>query len=388
MKILIATDMYKPQVNGVVTSVVNLQRGLGEMGHEVRVLTLSGNLHSHCEHGTEYLGSVGAGKIYPNARLAISPRLGRVVNELANWRPDVIHTQCEFSTFLAAKKIAALCAAPVVHTYHTLYEDYTHYFSPSEKFGKRASAFFSKKVLNSTDAVIAPTEKVREILSGYGVTTPVYTIPSGVDLAKFNLPPAACELRKIRLSLGISDTDMVLVFVGRLGREKNVDELLLLMKNSALNAKLLIVGDGPYRPSLEESASRLGIGHKVIFAGMAAPEDVAKYYRLGDVFISASRSETQGLTYLEAMASGRPLVCRRDKSLTGLVENGVNGFQYDTAGEFLTCVNQLLDDCEARKTMGANAMSAVSDYSVGTFAEKVMDVYKSILAHQCRKLAA
>ena len=379
MKILIATDMYKPQINGVVTSAENLRRGLTEMGHEVMVLTLADSLHSRCETDAVYMGSVGAGRIYPNARLAVSPWNNDAVRDLARWKPDIIHTQCEFSTFAAARKVAATCGAPLVHTYHTLYESYTHYFSPSERWGRRAAAFISKKILNMTNAVIAPTEKVREILCGYGVTTPITTVPTGVDLTKFSRPADGGEQRELRRSLGLADEDQVLVFVGRLGREKNVDELLALMKNSPQNVRLLIVGDGPYRRMLEEGASRFGVRGKVIFAGMAGPEEVAKYYRLGDIFVSASCSETQGLTYLEAMASGLPLVCRRDRCLAGLLSDGINGFQYDTAGEFWEHVAQMLGQPAARNAMSVNAAKIAAGYSIEAFAENIMSVYESVL---------
>jgi 1,2-diacylglycerol 3-alpha-glucosyltransferase len=388
MKILIATDMYKPQINGVVTSVENLRRGLAEMGHEVMVLTLSDNLRSRCETNAAYIGSVGAGRVYPNARLAVSPWRNNAVRELARWKPDVVHTQCEFSTFAAAKRVAAICGAPLIHTYHTLYESYTHYFSPSERLGKMAAAFVSKKIFNATDAVIAPTEKIRAVLCGYGVTTPITTVPTGVDLAKFSRPIDGGELMKLRLSLGINDADKVLVFVGRLGREKNVGELLTLMKSCDLNAKLLVVGDGPYRRSLEETALSLGIMRKVIFAGMAEPEEVAKYYRLGDAFVSASSSETQGLTYLEAMASGLPLLCRRDRCLDELLSDGAVGFQFDTAREFQEYAVRLLCDSAARSAMGESAAKTAAKYSIRAFAENVMSVYENALSvRDCRNAA-
>lgn len=135
MKVLITTDWYKPVINGVVTSVLSLADGLEALGHEVRILTLSGTIHSYCEGNVTYIGSVSVGKIYPNARLKTAMTHG-YVRDLIAWKPDVVHSQCEFSTFFLARRITQICRVPLVHTYHTVYEDYTHYFSPSISVGR------------------------------------------------------------------------------------------------------------------------------------------------------------------------------------------------------------------------------------------------------------
>lgn len=135
MKVLITTDWYYPVINGVVTSVQTLAAELKKRGNEVRILTLSRNHQSYREGGVYYAGSVGAGRIYPQARLKL-PVSGKCIKELILWKPDIIHSQCEFSTFLMAKKIAKELQIPIVHTYHTVYEDYTHYFSPRKKWGR------------------------------------------------------------------------------------------------------------------------------------------------------------------------------------------------------------------------------------------------------------
>ena len=135
MKVLITTDWYKPAINGVVTSVCNLREELQQRGHEVKILTLSRTARSYEEEGVIYMGSVNAGYIYPGARLRVSP--GReLYRGIIEWNPDIVHSQCEFSTFFMAKKIAEECKIPLVHTYHTVYEDYTHYFSPYKKWGR------------------------------------------------------------------------------------------------------------------------------------------------------------------------------------------------------------------------------------------------------------
>ena len=145
------------------------EAGRSALGHEVRILTLSGSIRSYREGNVTFIGSVSVGMVYPNARLRTA-RGEALVQELADWKPDIVHSQCEFSTFSFAKRITAACGCPLVHTYHTVYEDFTHYFSPNVRFGRFLAAKFSRHVLPQTDAVIVPTEKIRTMLRGYGVT--------------------------------------------------------------------------------------------------------------------------------------------------------------------------------------------------------------------------
>ena len=213
MKILITSDWYIPAVNGVVTSVKNLRRELEARGHEVRVLTLSQNHRSYKRDGVTYLGSVAAGLIYPGARLRTA-LAGKWVREIVEWGPDVVHSQCEFSTFFLARRITEELDIPLVHTYHTVYEDYTHYFSPSVHFGKKAAAVFTRWAAAHTDCLIAPTAKVRLLLQGYGVRKPVFVVPSGIDLRHFQQEPDPLQSAVLRASLDIPQ-DRTVLEIGR-----------------------------------------------------------------------------------------------------------------------------------------------------------------------------
>lgn len=144
MKILITTDWYKPVINGVVTSVENLIKGLVLAGNEVRVLTLSGNIHSAKEGIVYYIGSISAGMIYENARLKLIVP-ANIIQDILEWKPDIVHSQCEFSTFGVAREIAYDCKIPLIHTYHTVYENYTHYFCFNHAMGRKMAEFFQKR---------------------------------------------------------------------------------------------------------------------------------------------------------------------------------------------------------------------------------------------------
>ncbi len=378
MKVLITSDWYKPVINGVVTSVINLANGLEEKGHEVRIVTLSNNMRSHVDGNVTYIGSVSAGKIYPNARIRVS--LSRkLINELIEWKPDIIHSQCEFSTFIIAKYIARKCDAPIVHTYHTVYEDFTHYFSPSRRVGRYMVSLFSRKLLTRTDAVVAPTDKVKELLESYGVKEPIYTAPSGLELKEIYSAIEESDRDALRTELGIQKDESVLVYLGRIAKEKNIEEILDML-NTVEGPRLLIVGDGPYRHHVEEKVKKLKLEDRVIFTGMVSPEEVAKYYRVGDVFVSASQSETQGLTYIEAMACGLPILCKEDACLDEVVDNGVNGFTYSTQEEFEKELKKLLEDEAYREKMGENAADTIRKYySTEAFAENAEHIYTDVL---------
>lgn len=380
MKILITTECYTPAVNGVVISILTLQKELLKMGHEVRILTLSNGSPSFTEGNVTYIRAMNIGRIYPDARYALFYR-NKYIRELIEWHPDLIHSQSEFSTFRIAVYISKKLEVPIVHTYHTIYEEYTHYFSPNKKLGKDMAMRFTRRILNQTQFVIAPSEKVHTILNGYGVRQKIKVVPTGIDLEKFDAVRNAPELRKLREKIGIQDGQKVLITVSRLGKEKNLDEILLFI--SRLNnpgITLLAIGDGPYRENLEEYARKLNIAGRVIFAGMVEPSEIASYYMLGDVYVCASNSETQGLTYMEALAAGVPALCKKDPCLNNVIVDGVNGWQYSTYDEFAARLNEMFSQDKLYERLCENAhMGIVRDYSSAAFARKVLLIYKEAL---------
>lgn len=376
MKILITTESYAPTINGVVTSVVNLEKELQRLGHEVRILTLTDNKSSYHKGNVTYIRSVGAEKIYPGIRVSLS-KDNEYIEELIQWNPSVIHSQCEFSTFRMARHIAKTLSIPIVHTYHTVYEDYTHYFSPNKKWGKAAVALFSKKVLKHATCVIAPTEKVRSLLVGYGVNQRIEVVPTGIELDRFTSVVSDKEKQKLRRKLGIPISNKVLISVGRLAKEKNLEEIIAFVSRlNNDNLTLVVVGDGPHRKALESFAGKSEVAHNIKFVGMVSPNEIASYYQLGDVFVSASNSETQGLTYVEALANALPAICRKDPCLENVVTDGINGWQYLTYEQFLEKLNILLNQEDTYKRLSENARSiAIRRYSSVAFAKNVEQIY-------------
>ena len=387
MKILLTTDWWTPAVNGVVRSVTLLRRELLARGHDVKVLTLSPCAHSYEEDGVLYLASLSADRVYPGAR--VRPWVwNRWMKALADWRPDIIHAQCEFSTFLPAWRLARRCGCPLVHTYHTVYEDYTRYLFPSEVCGRAAVREFTRLVSGRCDAILAPTGKVTDLLHQYGVSCPVYTVPTGIDLQVFRPIPGG-QRPALRRDLGLPAGRTLLVSVGRLAAEKNHDELLRLLAAcpAASRPLLVFVGDGPYRPQLEKQAARLGLGDRVRFVGMVSPADVVRYYQAGDAFVCASQSETQGLTYFEALACGLPLLVRADPCLRGVVQDGANGWQWRDADSFAAALAALEAAPAGQEALRAGALATAERYSAGHFAAQVLHAYEETLDRRRRQPA-
>ena len=380
MKILITTDLFTTDTNGVVTSVKNLWDELKKKGHDVRIITLSESRHSHSDGVVYYIRSMPIG-VYPNVRMALSYR-HPLIKELIEWRPDVIHSQCEFFTYQYALRIAKHTGAPIVHTYHTLYEQYVTYAIPSKRLGCYVVRVLTRKRLKKADRIIAPTHKVEQALNDYGLTQAISIVPSGINLDQHRVRITAKERAQKRRALGIGDEHFALLNLGRLGTEKSLDALLELFARAAATEdklRFLIVGDGPARESLEQQAASLGVTDKVIFTGMVRPGEVQEYYQLGDVFVSASTSETQGLTYIEAAANGLPLLCRRDPCLAGVIRQGENGFEYDSEAEFLAYVRQICHDPEWCKAAGRTSEEIAATFDKSTFGDAVEKIYTNVL---------
>ncbi len=381
MKILITTDLYTTATNGVVTSVKNLCSELQKKGHEVRILTLSDELKSHKDGNVSYIRSIPLGAIYPDVRMAASYR-HKLIKEMVEWKPDVIHSQCEFFSLQFAIYISKKTGAPIVHTYHTLYEQYVTYLVPSKRIGKHIVHIVTRNRLKHASNVIAPTYKVKDALLSYGIKNNISVVPSGISIEQHQKRITQKERRAKRHSLGIADNQPVLINLGRLGTEKNLEELLELFAKALPDHKellFMIVGDGPAKKPLEKLAESLGISNNVIFTGMVSPTEVQDYYQLGDIFVSASTSETQGLTYVEAAANGLPLLCRSDLCLKDVLIQGENGYEFTNETEFLESLDKILENPEWLISAGKRSEQIATRFGKSAFGDAVEAVYKEVL---------
>ncbi len=380
MKVLITTDLYTTETNGVVTSVKNLSRELLAAGHDVKILTLSDTVHSHRDGNIYYIHSVPL-RVYPDVRMPL-PRSPELLREIIDWRPDVIHSQCEFFSFHYARRIARRTGAPIVHTYHTQYEQYVSYILPGRFMGDQLVRTFTRNRLKRVNTIIAPTAKMKDVLEGYGVKNNIRIVPSGISLEQHQHRMSRQERLRLRRQLGIPDENQVVLNLGRLGTDKNLNEVLrLFAKQLELKAALtlLLVGDGPARQRLTDLARELDIADHVVFTGMVAPDQVQKYYQLGDVFVSASTSETQGLTYIEAAANGLPLVCREDPCLDGVIRIGENGYTFTCDAEFMDEMTRVLGDPDWCARAGRESEQIAASFGKEQFARSIESVYETAL---------
>lgn len=378
MKILITTDLFKPTINGVVTSVLNLEKELKAAGHEVRILTMSDKCCSYKEENVYYIRSVSGDIFYPDVRIPVS-RGEAYVEELMEWCPDIVHSQCEFFSFGYARRIAKATGARLIHTYHTLYEQYTEYVPVGKTLSRAALGCMMRFRLKDVDRIVAPTEKVEQTLREYGIGLDIDVIPSGICLERFREEVSGETVKSLKEQYHIPEDAKVLLSLGRLGTEKRIDELIRAMKEISLKRQdlmLVIVGDGPARTELEQLVKELEITEYVRFTGMAKPEEVAKYYHLGDVFVCASTSETQGLTYIEAAASGLPLLCRQDQCLQGVLYHDKNGYAYESVEELVQYAQQMVDNPFFRQRAKIYNKSVAQKYDTETFGKNISACYE------------
>ena len=385
MKILITTDLFTVTTNGVVTSTKNLYTALTEMGHDVRILTLSENAKSKKDNAVYYVKSAPFGIVYPGIRVPLSYR-NKLITELVEWKPDVIHSQCEFFSYQFALRVHKKTGAPIVHTYHTMYEEYVGYVLPAKRLGKWAVKVFIKNRLKKVSAIIAPTNKVKNALIGLGVKNKnTVVIPSGICLDQHKIAVTKEQIDNKKRELGIPEGNFVMINLGRMATEKKVDELINFYTKASIthpNLTFLVVGDGPAREDFQKLSIKLGLENKVIFTGKVDPKEVHEYYKLGDLFVSASISETQGLTYVEAMANGLPLLCRKDDCLDEVLVEGENGYTYQTEEQFLSHLTNIINDKEWQKQASSKGIELSQRYDRRNFALSVEEVYKSVLQNE------
>lgn len=386
MKILITTEFYLPFQCGVTTAVLNEKRCLEALGHEVRVLTIHKEKTSKYEDGVYYIRS-NFPQLYKDsyAALIVSDPL---FEDIYEWHPDIVHSQCEFFTMICAKKVVRKLHIPLVHTCHTDFEAYGIHFTKNDKLWVWAASTFVPKILKRVDYIICPTKKNYDILERYETKNPMIIIPCGLDLSHLNRKLALSERNRLRLQYGIKEDDIVLVSVCRLSEEKNVKESIEHF-NSLLkvrpNIKFLIVGDGDEKDNLEKQVNELQLEGQVIFTGNVSMNDVWMYYKLGDIFISSSMSEIQGLTYIEALACALPIVCRRDPALDMSLINGVNGFDFGNDEEFQQVIIPLIDDSSLRLKMGQAAEKSVDKFSLEKFADNLLRIFNMVIKEKKAK---
>ena len=384
MRVGIFTDTYPPYINGVSTSVLMLKKALEKKGHQVYIVTVNPeNLKYKFEENGKVVRIPGLPVgIYDYRLTGIYPL--SLIKKIKKWNLDVIHSQTEFGVGTFARIISRQFKIPLVHTYHTMYEDYVHYIThgyfnrSSKKIVEYLTVFYCDKTISE---LVVPTKKAYELFKQkYKVNRNVYIVPTGIDVEKFykeNHPKF--NINQKRKEIGLDSKDFIILFVGRIASEKNIELLLTSMRSLvgiSNKIKLLIVGDGPDLENYKKYTEKNHLENQIIFAGKVPWNKIPDYYLMADCFVTASHTETQGLTVIEAMAASLPVVVIEDESFEGTVIDNLNGLIFKNKREYKKCIINLFKDKYLRKRLSHQARISAETHSSRYFAEQILEVYR------------
>lgn len=383
MRIGIFSETYTPYISGLVTSEIMLKKALEKKGHIVYVITANlTNFKYEYDEKERVLRipEIPTG-IYDSRLTSIYPI--QAVNIVKGWKLDVIHSQTEFAIGTFARLFAKQYNIPLVHTYHTMYEDYIHYITKGyfQKSSKKLVEYFTKFYCETTATeLIVPTHKTYKLFKEkYKFEKNVHIIPTGIEVERFfkeNIDMK--KVSELKKKLSLSRKDFIIIFVGRLAQEKNVEFLLESQKDLAdkfNNIKLLIVGDGPDKEKYEDYVEENHLKN-VIFTGKVDWEEMPYYYHCANILATASKTETQGLTVIEAMAGGIVPVCIKDESFVGTVVDELNGRIFQTKEEYLDIVIELSKNKEKKDYFARQARIQAEHCGASYYADQVLDVYR------------
>ena len=383
MRVGIFTEVYEPYVSGVVTSVKMLKKSLESLGIEVYLVTINMDKMKYDYDEKEHILRVPGieSGIYDNFMVSsIYPV--KCVNKIRKWKLDIIHTHTEGSMGTFGRLLAKQFNIPVVHTYHTMYEDYIYlltkgYFDkPVKKVLEYVTMFYCDKTVSE---LIVPTKKTYDLFKKkYGMEREVNIIPTGIDIDRFDKKKYdKKELINLRNKLGIKEDDFVLLLVSRISEEqKNIKFLIdsqKLISKKYKNIKLLIIGDGPDLDYFKKISKD---NNSIIFTGMVPWDEVSKYYQLGNVFVTSSKTETQGLTVIEGMAASLPIICIEDDSFKIAVIDKYNGLFFNNKKEYINNVYTLYNDKNKYLNMSKQALNSSRQFSMKFYGERILEVYK------------
>ncbi len=381
MKILFISDVYFPRVNGVSTSMQTFRHELRAQGHTVHLIV------------PEYLTtSADESDIVriPARNIPMDPedrfmRYGAAMQHLKRLRQeryDLIHIQTPFVAHYLGVKMARLLGIPCVETYHTFFEEYLYHYIPlvPRKLMRLAARRFSRHQGNSLNGMVVPSNPMLQVLKDYGITTPMQVIPTGIETARFT-PGNRAAFREKR---GIAQDRPVLLFLGRVAHEKNIGFLLkaaACVKKEIPDILFIIAGEGPARTALEQEAKILGLNDNVQFIGyLERQTELNDCYRAADIFIFASRTETQGLVLLEAMAQGTPVVSTAELGTLDVLKNGAGVWiAKEELADFSGKIIRMLTDGEARNSLGDLGREYAREWSASRQAERMAEFYSTVI---------
>lgn len=393
MRVGIFTDTYPPFINGVSTSIASLEKALRNEGHEVFIVTVNpDNLSYRYENEERIIRIPGIPiGIYDYRLTGIYPL--KAISKIKEWHLDIIHSHTEFGIGTFARILAKQLDIPLVHTYHTMYEDYIHYITKghfdrsSKKIVEYLTMFYCDKTAKE---LIVPSRKTYNLFKEkYHVEKEVRIVPTGLEVERFFKEKfKESDILNLKKELGISSSDFIILTVGRLAEEKNVELLLKAAENISKkdkSIKLVIVGSGPDYEKFITWVVERKLEKNIIFTNAIPWEEIPMYYQIADVFATASKTETQGLTVLEAMASSKPAICMKDDAFLDVVVDDLNGKFFENQSEFEEIIFALKRDSKKLESMGKQARYTSESHSLKHYALNILDVYQECLSQEQTK---
>lgn len=377
MRVALFTECYHPIINGVVVSVTTFAEQLSRQGHDVDIYTPAYAGYQDKEPNVHRLPSLPrlTAAMYP----ITLPYSATLMKDVWSQRPpDIVHAHHPFLTGREARRVARRLGRPLVFTYHTIIRAYAHYVPLPQPWVQRLAVWVSREFSNSADCVIVPTQATADLLRSYGVTARVEVIPTGIDLELMQSSPR----RPMRARLGLPEAAPVICYSGRIAREKSLDTLLRAFRQvqgRTPEAHLLLVGGGPWEQECRAQAAALGVADRVRITGFLGRTEVFDCLAEADVFAFPSRTDTQGLVVLEAMAMGCPAVAVQSGAVADIVRNEVDGLLVEPTEEALAAgIDRLLGSPELCRRIAGQARRRAEDFSAGSMAVRLTHVYQSL----------
>lgn len=316
--------------------------------------------------------------------------LTRTLDSLPRDEFDLVHIHTPFIAHYAGARFARRAGIPCVATYHTFFEEYVHLYVPAmpRRIGRFLARAFTRSQCADVQALIAPSDPMRDILLEYGVTTPIHVLPTGLPADRFTAGDGA----RFRAAAGLSPDRPLMTYIGRVAHEKNIDFLVHVftqVRQSIPNAMLVIAGEGPARDSLRQLVSSLKLDADVHFAGyLDRNTGLLDCYAAANVFAFASRTETQGLVLLEAMAQGAPVVSTAELGTRSILKPGSGALiVQENKDEFAAAVVRVLQDKALQKDLGDRGRVYAKTWTSAAMARRLADLYDTVLVKGSRVIA-
>ena len=381
MKILMVSDVYFPRVNGVSTSIQTFRRELATLGHEVDLIAPAYPSRYAEDSHTLRVPSRFV-PLDPEDRMMKPGDMRALLPRLREKRYDLVHIQTPFVAHYVGIEIADALAVPRVETYHTFFEEYLFHYVPvlPKSMLRALSRRFSRTQCNRMNALIVPSSAMRDKLAEYGVQVPMHVIPTGIPMAEFSGGDGAV----FRAKHGIEMGRPMLLFVGRVAHEKNIDFLVRALEQAIVlipGLLLTIAGEGPALASLRKLVAKRNLQDHVLFVGyLDRRTALLDCYRSADAFVFASRTETQGLVLLEAMALGVPVISTAVMGTRDVVGPGRGALvPEDNETDFARNVVKLMNDPTLRARLGADGRIYAAEWNAGALAGRLADAYREVI---------